>query len=103
MFYSTPTIPHIPHHKELLSIFPHLSDNNENASPDDDLKQISKNTKVVLDVPEEVLQYKPTVLWLFAEHTMPLFIKLLEWDVYRYNIILGLTVSAGDMTESLAS
>lgn len=85
----------------MLNIFPNLSDNNDNVSPDEDYKQISKNNALALDVPGEVLQYKPTVLWLFAEHTMPLFIKLLEWDVYRYSIILGLTVSAGDMTESL--
>lgn len=88
-----------------MNIFPNLSDNNDNISPDEDFNQkmpnISKNSAIVLDVPGEVLQYKSTVLWLFPEHTMPLFIKLLEWDVYRYNIILGLTVSGGDMTESL--
>lgn len=43
------------------------------------------------------------VLWLFPGHTMPRFVQLLSYDEYRYNVIKGLVVSAGELTESLVS
>lgn len=41
------------------------------------------------------------VLWLFADHTLPLFCSLLEYPEYSSIIILGLSASIGQLTESL--
>lgn len=41
------------------------------------------------------------VLWLFADHTLPMFCSLLEYPDYSQKIILGLTASIGQLTESL--
>lgn len=41
------------------------------------------------------------VLWLFADHTFPLFCAMLDFNEYSENIILGLTASIGQLTESL--
>lgn len=43
------------------------------------------------------------VLWLFPGHTMPRFVQLLNYPDYRYSVIKGLVVSAGELTESLVS
>lgn len=42
-----------------------------------------------------------TVLWLFADHTFPLFCSLLELPEYSKRILLGLSASIGQLTESL--
>lgn len=42
-----------------------------------------------------------TVLWLFADHTFPLFCALLELPEYSKRILLGLSASIGQLTESL--
>ncbi|XP_075153533.1 tubulin folding cofactor D [Haematobia irritans] len=42
-----------------------------------------------------------SVLWLFADHTFPLFCSLLEFPEYSSRILLGLSASIGQLTESL--
>lgn len=42
-----------------------------------------------------------TILWLFADHTFPLFCSLLEFPEYSKRILLGLSASIGQLTESL--
>ncbi|KAI8125318.1 Tubulin-specific chaperone D [Lucilia cuprina] len=42
-----------------------------------------------------------SVLWLFADHTFPLFCSLLELPEYSKRILLGLSASIGQLTESL--
>ncbi|CAH8825664.1 unnamed protein product [Trichobilharzia szidati] len=39
------------------------------------------------------------MIWSSATSTFPLFIKLLDFPEYRYNLILGLIVSIGGLTE----
>lgn len=41
------------------------------------------------------------VLWLFADHTFPLFCKMLELPEYSEKLLIGLIVSIGQLTESL--
>ncbi|XP_063705548.1 tubulin-specific chaperone D [Culicoides brevitarsis] len=41
------------------------------------------------------------VLWLFADHTCPLFCAMLDFPEYSRHLILGLTASMGQLTESL--
>lgn len=42
-----------------------------------------------------------TILWLFADHTFPMFCSLLEYPEYSRRILLGLSASIGQLTESL--
>lgn len=42
-----------------------------------------------------------TVLWLFADHTFPLFCELLALADYSKRVLLGLSASIGQLTESL--
>ncbi|GAB0091300.1 Tubulin-specific chaperone D [Sergentomyia squamirostris] len=42
-----------------------------------------------------------TVLWLFADHTFPLFCSMLTLPVYSRSILLGLSASIGQLSESL--
>ncbi|EDW03869.1 tubulin-specific chaperone D [Drosophila grimshawi] len=42
-----------------------------------------------------------TVLWLFADHTFPLFCELLAHPIFSRRVLLGLTASIGQLTESL--
>uniref|UniRef100_A0A1B0D4Y0 Tubulin-specific chaperone D n=1 Tax=Phlebotomus papatasi TaxID=29031 RepID=A0A1B0D4Y0_PHLPP len=42
-----------------------------------------------------------SVLWLFADHTFPLFCSMLTLPVYSRRILLGLSASIGQLTESL--
>lgn len=42
-----------------------------------------------------------TVLWLFADHTFPLFCSLLDLPDYSPALLLGLSASIGQLTESL--
>ncbi|XP_055382719.1 tubulin-specific chaperone D [Condylostylus longicornis] len=41
------------------------------------------------------------ILWLFADHTFPYFCSMLKFAEYSPKIILGLTASIGQLTESL--
>lgn len=67
----SPQVPYIPHHEELLKIF-----------PSEDLEDIN---------------------WTVPSHTFVRFYKLLSLPTYMYSILVGLTVSAGGLTESLVS
>ncbi|XP_037710279.1 tubulin-specific chaperone D [Drosophila subpulchrella] len=42
-----------------------------------------------------------SVLWLFADHTFPLFCQLLALPDYSKRVLLGLSASIGQLTESL--
>ncbi|EDV57417.1 tubulin-specific chaperone D [Drosophila erecta] len=42
-----------------------------------------------------------SVLWLFADHTFPLFCELLALPDYSKRVLLGLSASIGQLTESL--
>lgn len=42
-----------------------------------------------------------TVLWLFADHTFPLFCSMLAYAEYSDAVLLGLTSSIGQLSESL--
>ncbi|KAI9585972.1 tubulin-specific chaperone D [Glossina fuscipes] len=42
-----------------------------------------------------------TVLWLFADHTFPMFCSLLDLTDYSQRLLLGLSASIGQLTESL--
>ncbi|SPP79297.1 tubulin-specific chaperone D [Drosophila guanche] len=54
---------------------------------------------------EKLLEIFPSdvssVLWLFADHTFPLFCQLLGLPDYSKRVLLGLTASIGQLTESL--
>lgn len=41
------------------------------------------------------------VLWLFADHTFPMFCSILTYEEYSTAILLGLTSSIGQLSESL--
>ncbi|XP_068630988.1 tubulin-specific chaperone D [Battus philenor] len=88
--YNDPVITNIPHHDALKRIFPYdeveLRQVKENEE-DTELTTVSENSNVVL--------------WLFPGHTMPRFVQLLNYPTYRYSVIKGLIVSAGELTESL--
>ncbi|KAJ0178796.1 hypothetical protein K1T71_005571 [Dendrolimus kikuchii] len=88
--YNDPPITNIPHHDALKRIFPseevELKPQTKELE-DDEAPLTSENSNVVL--------------WLFPGHTMPRFVQLLNYPDYRYNVIKGLVVSAGELTESL--
>ncbi|XP_053604149.1 tubulin-specific chaperone D isoform X2 [Plodia interpunctella] len=85
--YNDPPINNIPNHDALKRIFP---------SEEVELKQ-GKET----EEDETASENFNVVLWLFPGHTMPRFVQLLTYPDYRYNVIKGLIVSGGEMTESL--
>lgn len=58
---------------------------------------IHRHDKLKEIFPEDV----NSVLWLFADHTFPLFCSLLEFPEYSQRILLGLSASIGQLTESL--
>ncbi|XP_041970319.1 tubulin-specific chaperone D isoform X1 [Aricia agestis] len=89
LLYNEPEIPHIPHHDALKRIFPseEVEIKSPNKEAEDERPRASENSNVVL--------------WLFPGHTMPRFVQLLKFDTYRYHIVKGLVVSAGELTESL--
>ncbi|XP_013165027.1 PREDICTED: tubulin-specific chaperone D [Papilio xuthus] len=88
--YNDPVINNIPHHEALKRIFPYdeveLRPGGEEAESGEHAV-VSENSNVVL--------------WLFPGHTMPRFVQLLQYPEYRYSVIKGLVVSAGELTESL--
>lgn len=88
---SDPQISNIPDHDALTRIFPseEVELKPHPKDEDDDVVPTSENTNVVL--------------WLFPGHTMPRFVQLLNYPAYRYSVIKGLVVSAGELTESLVS
>ncbi|KAF9823451.1 hypothetical protein SFRURICE_008903 [Spodoptera frugiperda] len=90
LIYNDPPITNIPHHDALKRIFP--CEEVELKPPakeiEEDQTMTSENTNVVL--------------WLFPGHTMPRFVQLLNYPDYRYNVIKGLVVSGGELTESLS-
>lgn len=90
--HSEPLITNIPQHDALKRIFP---------SEEVELK----TTKELEDEAEPPMtsENSNVVLWLFPGHTMPRFVQLLSYDEYRYNVIKGLVVSGGELTESLVS
>lgn len=85
--YNEPIISNIPQHDALKRIFPTEEVELKPQKEVYDEPLTSENTNVVL--------------WLFPGHTMPRFVQLLGFDDYRYNVIKGLIVSGGEMTESL--
>lgn len=61
------------------------------------LPQIQRHDKLKEVFPADA----NTVLWLFADHTFPMFCSLLEYPEYSKRILLGLSASIGQLTESL--
>lgn len=90
LIYNDPPISNIPHHEALKRIFP---------SEEVELKPHPKD----IDDEKDLLtsENSNVVLWLFPGHTMPRFVQLLNYPDYRYSVIKGLVVSAGELTESL--
>ncbi|KAM3967151.1 tubulin folding cofactor D [Aphomia sociella] len=91
LIYNDPKINNIPHHDALKRIFP---------SEEVELKPQIKDLEEEGDQPT-TSENSNVVLWLFPGHTMPRFVQLLSYSEYRYNVIKGLVVSAGELTESL--
>ncbi|KAL0832793.1 hypothetical protein ABMA28_000957 [Loxostege sticticalis] len=88
LIYNEPLITNIPQHDALKRIFPSEEVELKTKEPEDEAEQLtSENSNVVL--------------WLFPGHTMPRFVQLLNYEEYRYNVIKGLIVSGGELTESL--
>lgn len=54
---------------------------------------------------DELLQIFPAdttdVLWIYADHTFPLFCAMLRFPQYSPRLLLGLSASMGKLTESL--
>lgn len=88
--YNDPPICNILHHDALKRIFP---------SEEVELKPVKESEDEVDQHPTS--ENSNVVLWLFPGHTMPRFVQLLNYSDYRYNVIKGLVVSAGELTESL--
>ncbi|KAJ8733225.1 hypothetical protein PYW08_001523 [Mythimna loreyi] len=89
LIYNDPPISNIPHHDALKRIFP--------------CEEVElKPSKEVEDIEQPITsENSNVVLWLFPGHTMPRFVQLLNYPDYRYNVIKGLVVSGGELTESL--
>ncbi|XP_046963089.1 tubulin-specific chaperone D [Vanessa cardui] len=85
LLYNDPPIENIPHHEALKRIFP--CEEIETTRPRNEEAETSESSAVVL--------------WLFPGHTMPRFVQLLAFPEYRYHVVKGLVVSAGELTESL--
>lgn len=64
-----------------------------------EIPHIKRQTELKTIFPENI----ESVLWLFADNTFPLFCSLLEFPEYSKSIILGLTASIGQLSESLVS
>ncbi|CAD0197479.1 unnamed protein product [Chrysodeixis includens] len=88
--YNDPPISNIPHHEALKRIFPY-----EEVELKPQAKDFEEND------PGMTSENSNVVLWLFPGHTMPRFVQLLNYSDYRYFVIKGLVVSAGELTESL--
>ncbi|CAK1546044.1 unnamed protein product [Leptosia nina] len=87
LIYNEPPVSNIPHHDALKRIFPSDEVEIKPQRQEEEEQLTSENSNVVL--------------WLFPGHTMPRFVQLLNYPAYRYHIIKGLVVSAGEITESL--
>ncbi|CAG4914997.1 unnamed protein product [Colias eurytheme] len=99
LLYNDPPIPYIPEHEALKRIFP---------ADEVEVEPIAEEARGT--VPGTVPGSVPgsgaseschVVLWLFPGHTMPRFVRLLAFPEYRYHVVKGLVVSAGELTESL--
>ncbi|VVD01854.1 unnamed protein product [Leptidea sinapis] len=88
LIYNDPVVTNIPNHEELKRIFPYEEVDIRCQKQDENKETtVSENLNVVH--------------WLFPGHTMPRFVQLLKYPAYRYHIVKGLIMSAGDLTESL--
>ncbi|XP_049869882.1 tubulin-specific chaperone D [Pectinophora gossypiella] len=87
LLYNDPPIANIPNHDALKRIFP---------SEEVELKQKEEE-----ESEQAASETSNVVLWLFPGHTMPRFVQLLSFPAYRYNVVKGLIVSGGELTESL--
>lgn len=61
------------------------------------INHIQRHSEILEMVPSD----SSTILWLFADHTFPLFCKLLILPEYSEKILTGLIGSIGQLTESL--
>ncbi|XP_064071358.1 tubulin-specific chaperone D [Vanessa tameamea] len=84
LLYNDPPIENIPHHEALKRIF-----------PCEEIEMRPRHEEA------ETSESSAVVLWLFPGHTMPRFVQLLAFPEYRYHVVKGLVVSAGELTESL--
>lgn len=84
---SEPPIANIPEHEALKRIFPP--------------EEVELKPKLTAEGDPQASESSSVVLWLFPGHTMPRFVQLLRYPAYRYHVIEGLVVSAGELTESL--
>ncbi|XP_045513668.1 tubulin-specific chaperone D [Pieris brassicae] len=87
LIYNDPPVANIPQHDALKRIFPSEEVEVKPQRQEEEHNLTSENSNVVL--------------WLFPGHTMPRFVQLLNYPAYRYHVIKGLIVSAGELTESL--
>ncbi|KAL4707948.1 hypothetical protein ACJJTC_013739, partial [Scirpophaga incertulas] len=90
LIYNDPLITNIPQHDALKRIFPF-----EEVELKAQSKEMEEEAEPLTSENSNV------VLWLFPGHTMPRFVQLLNFDEYRYHVMKGLIVSAGELTESL--
>jgi len=63
-----------------------------------EIPNIPHKAEVQSAFPKDKLEY---LNWASSSDTFPKFAKLLSVSTYTYHILLGLTVSAGGLTESL--
>lgn len=61
------------------------------------ISHIQRHSEILEIIPSD----SSTILWLFADHTFPLFCKLLILPEYSEKILIGLIGSIGQLTESL--
>ncbi|KAI5644465.1 hypothetical protein NE865_03572 [Phthorimaea operculella] len=89
LIYNDPPISNIPHHDALTRIFP--------------CEEVELKPKEEENTEPSTSENSNVVLWLFPGHTMPRLVQLLSYSTYRYHVVTGLVVSAGELTESLVS
>ncbi|XP_013138702.1 PREDICTED: tubulin-specific chaperone D [Papilio polytes] len=92
--YNDPIINNIPHHEALKRIFPYDEVELRGSGGGCSGEGVGEGG-------EPVSENSNVVLWLFPGHTMPRFVQLLQYPEYRYSVLKGLVVSAGELTESL--
>ncbi|CAH2071317.1 unnamed protein product, partial [Iphiclides podalirius] len=94
--YNDPVIENIPQHEALKRIFPYDEVELRQGREAKEAKEAEEAAEAT-----EASESSNVVLWLFPGHTMPRFVQLLNYPEYRYSVIKGLVVSAGELTESL--
>ncbi|CAH3179067.1 unnamed protein product [Porites evermanni] len=96
LYMDNPCLPHVPHHRELLEIFPRKDCLEINwSAPSECFPRITK----LLGLPS----YRDPINWSAPSECFPRITKLLGLPSYRDPVLLGLTVSVGGLTESLVS